>query len=125
MRFLLRLIVTAVALWVAVRFVPGITYTGGPLGLLGVAIVFGLINALVRPLLAMMTCPLVLLTLGLFLLVLNALMLWLTAAVSGQLGLQFGVAGFGPAFLGSLVVSITSAILSLFVGSDRGRDEED
>jgi putative membrane protein len=125
MRFLLRLIVTAAALWVAVRFVPGITYTGGVLGLLGVAVVFGLINALVRPLLAMMTCPLVLLTLGLFLLVLNALMLWLTAAVAGQLGLQFGVAGFVPAFVGSLVVSITSAILNLFVGSDHRRDEED
>src|SRR6185503_14817076 len=98
-RFLLRLVITACSLWVAVRFVPGITWTGGALGLLGVAVVFGLVNALVRPLLAMLTCPLVILTLGLFLLVLNALMLWLTAALSVELGLGFGVGGFVPALV--------------------------
>ncbi len=125
MRFLLRLIITACALWVAVRFVPGITWTGTPLGLLGVAVVFGLVNALVRPLLAMLTCPLVILTLGLFLLVLNALMLWLTAALSIELGLGFGVDGFVPAFVGSLVVSITSAVLNVFVGTNRPANEED
>ena len=119
MRFLLRLVTTAAALWVAVRFVPGITWAGGPLGLLGVAVVFGLVNALVRPLLALLTCPLMILTLGLFVLVLNALMLWLTAALSEQLGLGFGVAGFMPAFLGALVVSITSAVLNIFVAADK------
>lgn len=118
MRFLLRLVTTATALWIAVRFVPGITWTGGPLGLLGVAIVFGLVNALVRPVLALLTCPLMILTLGLFVLVLNALMLWLTAALSEQLGLGFGVAGFIPAFLGALAVSVTSAVLNTFVGPD-------
>ena len=125
MRFFLRLVITACALWVAVRFVPGLSWTGTPLELLGVAAVFGLVNALVRPLIAMLTCPLVILTLGLFLLVLNALMLWLTAAVSAELGLGFAVAGFGPAFFGSLVVSVTSAILSVFVGTNRTADEED
>ena len=119
MRFLLRLVTTATALWVAVRFVPGITWAGGPLGLLGVAVVFGLVNALVRPLLALLTCPLMILTLGLFVLILNALMLWLTAALSEQLGLGFGVAGFIPAFLGALVVSITSAVLNIFVAADK------
>ena len=125
MRFVLRLIITACALWVAVHFVPGLSWTGTPLQLLGVAVVFGLVNALVRPLLAMLTCPLVILTLGLFLLVLNALMLWLTAALSAELGLGFGVAGFVPAFLGSLVVSVTSAVLNLFVGTNRPADEDD
>ena len=125
MRFLLRLVVTAASLWVAVRFVPGITWTGGALGLLGVAVVFGLVNALVRPLLALLTCPLVILTLGLFLLVLNGLMLWLTAALSQRLGLGFGVAGFVPAFIGALVVSVTSAILNLFVGAAADDDEDD
>ena len=119
MRFLLRLVTTAAALWVAVRFVPGITWAGGPMGLLGVAVVFGLVNVLVRPLLALLTCPLMILTLGLFVLVLNALMLWLTAALSEQLGLGFGVAGFMPAFLGALVVSITSAVLNIFVAADK------
>src|SRR5688500_5645685 len=123
MRFLLRLIVTAVALWVAVRFVPGIGWTGNPVGLLGVAVVFGLLNALVRPVLALLTCPLVMLTLGLFLLVLNGLMLWLTALLSTRLGLGFTVDGFLPAFIGALVVAVTSAVLSLFVGGAPKRED--
>ena len=123
MRFLLRLVVTAVALWCAVRFVPGISWTGSLLGLLGVALVFGLLNALVRPLLAALTCPLVILTLGLFLLVLNGVMLWLTALLSTQLGLGFRVAGFVPAFLGALVVTVVSAVLNVFVAEPRERDD--
>lgn len=124
MRFLLRLAITACSLWVAIRFVPGLTWTGTPLELVGVAVVFGVVNALVRPLLALLTCPLVILTLGFFLLVLNAGMLWLTARLSTELGLGFGVDGFVPALLGSLVVSLTSAVLNLFVGTDRPRDDE-
>lgn len=123
MRFLLRLGVTAVALWCAVRFVPGIGWSGNVVGLLGVALVFGLLNALVRPLLAALTCPLVILTLGLFLLVLNGVMLWLTAALSAPLGLGFTVDGFVPAFLGALVVSVVSAILNLFVAEPRERED--
>ena len=123
MRFLLRLVFTAVALWVAVRFVPGIGWSGAPVGLLGVALVFGLLNALVRPILAWLTCPLIVLTLGLFLLVLNGVMLWLTAALSERLGLGFTVDGFVPAFLGALVVGITSAFLNLFVGEPRRRTD--
>jgi putative membrane protein len=123
MRFLIRLVVTAVALWVAVKFVPGLHWSGPLVGLLEVAIVFGLLNAIVRPLLAMLTCPLVVLTLGLFLLVLNGLMLWLTALLSGRLGLGFAVDGFVPAFIGALVVSVTSAILNLVVADPSERDD--
>ena len=123
MRFLIRLIVSAIALWVAVEFVPGLHWSGPLVGLLEVAIVFGLLNALVRPLLAMLTCPLVILTLGLFLLVLNGLMLWLTALLSGQLGLGFRVDGPVPAILGALVVSVTSAILNLVVAEPSKRDD--
>ena len=122
MTFLLRLGATALALWLAVWFVPGLGWNGDLLHLLGVAVVFGVLNALVRPLLALLTCPLVFLTLGLFLLVLNALMLWLTARVSGELGLGFTVDGPVPAFLGALVVSVASAVLSVFVGGPR-KDE--
>jgi putative membrane protein len=119
MRFLVRLVATAASLWLAVQLVPGIVWTGSALGLLGVALVFGILNALVRPLLAALSCPLIILTLGLFLLVLNAVMLLLTAAVSNSLGLGFRVEGFIPAFVGALVVSITSAVLSVFVGEPR------
>ncbi|MDQ2978143.1 MAG: phage holin family protein, partial [Acidobacteriota bacterium] len=80
MRFLLRLLINAAALWVATRVVPGISATGTPGTFLAVALVFGLLNALVRPLLTMLTCPLLILTLGLFTFVINALILWLTSA---------------------------------------------
>ena len=123
MRFLLRLIVTAIALWAAVALVNGITFTGSWISLLLVALIFGLVNAIVRPLLKLLTCPLVLLTLGLFVFVINALMLWLTSGLSVSLGLGFHVAGFASAFWGALVVSIVSVLLSIFVPDDGRRDE--
>lgn len=118
MRFLLRLLVTAAALWAAVELVPGIRYLGEWPGLLAVALVFGFVNAVVRPILFWLTCPLVLLTLGLFVFVLNALMLGLTAVIADALGLAFHVDGFGPALVGAIVVGVVSAVLSLFVGEE-------
>lgn len=112
---LVRLLVNAAALWVAVRLVPGISFAGDEVRLLLVALVFGVINAVVRPVLMLLTLPVLILTLGLFTFVLNALMLWLTSALSGALGLGFHVAGFWPAFFGALVVTLVSAVLSLFV----------
>ena len=116
MRFLLRLIVTAAALWVTVRFVPGIQYSGNWLGLVIVALVFGIVNAIIRPILFMLTCPLVLATLGLFVFVLNGLMLWLTGMFATGLGIDFQVLGIVPAILGALCVGIVSTILNIFVG---------
>jgi len=116
MRFMIRLLVTAAALWVAVSLVPGIEYQGHWAGLLGVALVFGLVNAIVRPVLFLLSFPIVLLTLGLFVFVLNALMLWLTGALSGALGIAFEVLGFLPALLGALVIGVVSTVLSIFVG---------
>jgi putative membrane protein len=115
MRFLIRLIITAIALWVAVALVNGITFTGSWIALLFVALIFGVVNAVIRPLLKLLTCPLVFLTLGLFVFIINAWMLWLTSALSGSLGLGFHVAGFASAFWGALVVSIVSVLLSIFV----------
>jgi putative membrane protein len=116
MRFLLRLLATAAALWVAVYIVPGIIYEGGVLGLLGVALVFGLVNAIIRPILQTLTCPLVVLTLGLFVFILNALMLWLTAQLSLALGIQFQVIGFWSALIGAVIIAVVSTVLNLFVG---------
>lgn len=122
MRFLLRLGVIAAALWTAVRLVPGITYEGHWAGLLGVAVVFGTANATIRPILAVLTCPLVFLTLGLFILVLNGFMLLLTSIVAELLGLEFFVATLWDGFLGALVVSIVSALLNTFVADVEGSD---
>ena len=121
MSFLIRLLVNAAALWVATRFVTGVTYTGALMPIIGVALVFGIINAIIRPILKLFTFPLLILTLGLFTFVLNGLMLWLTSSVSGRLGLGFHVDGFWPAFWGALVVSIVSAVLGSLV---RERDED-
>lgn len=117
MRFLIRLAVTAAALWVAVRLIPGIDYQGDALPFLAVALVFGIVNAVVRPILFALTCPIVLLTLGLFVFVLNGVMLLITASVAGALGIGFTVEGIIPAILGALVVGIVSAVLSVFVGA--------
>lgn len=123
MRFLIRLLITAAALWVAVQLVPGITYAGPLVNLLVVALVFGVVNAVIRPILVALTCPLIVLTLGLFVLVLNAVMLLLTSALANVLGLQFHVDGILPAFVGGLVVGVVSAVLNLFVGDEeRKRD---
>jgi putative membrane protein len=121
MQFIIRLLATAAALWVAVEIVPGLTYTGDWVGLLGVAVVFGLVNAIIRPILAMLTCPLVLLTLGLFVFVLNALMLWLTSVIAESLGLNFQVDGFLAAFVGALIVGVVSTVLNVLVGEKKER----
>src|SRR4051794_10064746 len=124
MTFLLRLLANAAALWVATRLVPGVTYVGGWGPFLAVALVFGIINATLRPLTKLLTCPLIILTLGLFALVVNGLMLWLTSTLSDSLGLGFHVTGFWPAFLGGLVVSIVSTLISFAVRPPRVRVED-
>jgi putative membrane protein len=123
-RFLLRLLFTGVAIEAAIHAVPGITFSGDWLPLLEVTLVFTLINALVRPLLKAASCCFILITLGLFMLVINALMLWLTSAVSGDLGLGFHVAGFKAAFWGALVISVVNGVLSIFIPKKKKRDEE-
>jgi putative membrane protein len=115
MRFLIRLLVNAAALWVATRLVPGVTFDGGTLPFLGVALVFGVVNAFIRPVMQVLTFPLILVTLGLFLLIVNGLMLWLTSSVSASLGLGFHVTGFWAAFWGAIVVSLTSLLLSTLI----------
>ena len=120
-RFLLRWLINAVALYVAARIVPGIQVGDSVLAVLGVALVFGLVNALIRPLLSLLTCPLIILTLGLFTLVINAVMLLLTSGLSRAVGLSFVVEGFWPAFWGALVVSIVSFVMTL-VFHENGRD---
>jgi putative membrane protein len=115
--FLVRVLVNAATIGVAAALVPGIHLTGATPALLA-GLVLGVINALVRPVLVVLTFPLTLLTLGLFLLVLNGICLALTAwMVPG-----FDLDGFLPAVLGALVISVVSWALTAFV-SDRGRIE--
>jgi putative membrane protein len=120
-----RLLINAAALWAATRIIPGISFNGEWSTLIVVALIFGVLNASVRPLLWFMTLPLLIVTLGLFTFVLNALMLWLTGAVSDWLGLGFQVEAFGAAFLGAVVVSVVSFVLSLFVASNKRQPQGD
>jgi putative membrane protein len=115
MPFLVRWLVNAAALWVATRLVPGVTYAGGWLPFLGVALVFGVVNAFIRPVAKILAFPLIILTLGIFSFVVNGLMLWLTSALAGALDLGFHVRGFWAAFFGALVVSLVSTLLSLLI----------
>lgn len=115
MGFVLRVLINAAAIYLAATIVPGIEVRD-VLTALGAGLVLGLINAVVRPVLVVLTLPVTILTLGLFLFVLNALCLWLTA----QLVKGFEVQGFWPALLGALLISVVSWILTAFV-SDRGR----
>ena len=115
--FLLRVVIVAAGLWVASKLVPGIEITDG-WSLLWAALVLGIMNAVVRPVLIIMTLPLTILTLGLFLLVINAAMLSLVAwMLDGVI-----VSGFWSAFFGAIVISITGWLASSFI-SDQGRVE--
>ncbi len=121
MPFLIRLLVNAAALWVATQVVPGVSYAGGPVPMLGEALVFGVLNASLRPVAKILTFPLIIVTLGIFALVINGLMLWLTSSLSSALGLGFHVSGFWAAFWGGLVVSLASMMLSMLVVADAPR----
>jgi len=113
--FLVRVLVNGLAIYLIARIVPGIAVEG-VLTALGAGLVLGLINAIVRPILVVLTLPATLLTLGLFLFVLNAFCLWLTS----QLVRGFEVQGAWAALFGALLISAVSFVLNAFV-SDRGR----
>jgi putative membrane protein len=126
MRLILRLLANAGALAIATWLLADITLTAQDTWpkiwtLLLVALVFGIVNAIVKPIFKLVTIPIVLLTLGLFLIVINALMLMLTSWLAGQLGIGWQVDGFWTAVLGAIIVSIVSFLLNAFVPD---RDEE-
>lgn len=122
MTLLLRLAINAAALWCAARFIDGIAYTGSWQGLVGLALVFGIVNTFIRPVLRFFTFPITLITLGLFTLVINAAMLLLTARIAESVGISFAVRGFIPALLGAICVSLLSTIMSTILIRDNDDD---
>ncbi len=119
---LVKVLVNAAALWVAVWLLEGLTLTedfgeGGWLHLLIIGLLLGVANAIVRPILTVLSLPLVIVTLGLFLLVVNAAILALVIAISGALGLGIESDGFGWTFLGALVVSLVAWGLETLTGT--------
>ena len=120
MKLLIRWVIVSLALFVAAWLVPGIAVDGNGWVVYAVmAVILGLVNAIVRPLLKLLTCPLILLTLGLFTLVINAITLLLASQIAQKwFNVGFYVDGFWPAFLGALIVSIVTVILSALVRED-------
>jgi putative membrane protein len=112
MRLLARWLACAAAVAAAAYLLPGIRLEGGLGALLAVALILGLVNALVRPLLKVLACGLIVFTLGLFLLVINAAMLLLAAWVAHRVGIGFFVDDFASALLGSVIISVVSFIAS-------------
>lgn len=124
MRLIIRWLITGLALFAAAWLVRGIRVEGdGWTAYAVMAVILALINALVRPVLKLLTCPLIILTLGVFVLVINGFTLWLASAIAQNwFGVGYVVDGFGAAFLGSLIVSVVSVILSALVREEEGRD---
>ncbi|MFI7077862.1 phage holin family protein [Micromonospora sp. NPDC049903] len=120
MGFLIRLVTTAVALWITTLIVPGVEVTGRTgydtvFTLLIVSLIFGVINAVLKPLIKVVGCVFYLLTLGLFALVVNALLFLLTDWIAGTLRLPFHVDGFWPAFWGAIVMAVATWLISVVV----------
>ena len=119
MKLILRIIINAIAIWVTTLVLPGLSFSGDLVGLLIAAVIFGLVNAFIRPIVKLLALPITLITLGLFTLVINTLMLLLTVWLSGALTLEGGIIqGFLTAFLGAIIISIVSTILSWILPDD-------
>lgn len=126
---MMRLIVTALATAAAVWLVPGISLTASDttdkvVTLLIVALIFGAVNAVIKPIVSVMSTCLIVLTLGLFMLVVNALMLMLTSWIGTQFGIGFHVDGFWSALFGSIIISVVGAILGGLLGSGKKQDSQ-
>lgn len=126
MTFLVRLVINAVAIWLAAQWVGGIDLASSGRGtgwdlvvLLGIAAVFTIVNAFIKPLVKLLSLPLLILTLGLFTLVINALMLLLTAWLSSATDYGLTIVGFGAAFWGAIIISIVNFLLGAFVPDER------
>jgi putative membrane protein len=113
-KFIIRTFINGVALYAAVALIPGIIpQNPNPISYLWLALIFGVLNALVKPILKFLTCPFILLTLGLFTLLINTGLFYLTGWIGQQFEVGFLSMGFLPALLGALVVSVVSVVLEV------------
>jgi len=113
-QFLIRWVINIVGLYLAVLIVPGVNLaTADWVGFVWLALIFGLLNALIRPLLMLLTCPLIILTLGFGTLLLNTVMLYILQWASGLFDLGFTLSSFWQAFLGAVIVTVVSVIMTM------------
>jgi putative membrane protein len=116
-KFILRWVINAVALYLAIFLLDGrgVNFSGNWVSIIWLALIFGLVNAFLGPLLKLLTCPLIILTLGLFTILINTFLFWLTGWIGQSFNLGLTIDGFWPAFLGGLIMSVVSVVLSMFV----------
>lgn len=120
MKLFLRLAINAIALYTAIYLVDGIIpQSENWVSLIWLALIFGLVNAILKPILTVAGCGFIILTLGLGTLIINTFLFWLAGVIGQQFGVGFTVTGFGAAFLGALITSVVSFILSQFLKDDR------
>src|ERR1041384_4278622 len=121
-KFLLRVIINAIAIAITANLLPGIHVVNQDLGtLLIIGLIFGIVNALIKPILSVLTCPFIIITLGLFIFVINGLMLLLTASVSGG---RLIIDGFWWAVLGGIIMGLVGLVLESVLGI-RDRNDKD
>jgi putative membrane protein len=125
-KFILRWAINGIALYLAVLILPGIDLRSNLASIIWLALIFGLVNALFRPLLQILTCPLIILTLGLFTLVINTFLFWLTSVIGQSFGLELIISDpvWWNAFLGGLIVTIVSVTMTMILKDElraRGR----
>jgi len=118
-RFVIRLIANSIALFLAAVLLPGIEFQGGIVAIIVLALIFGVVNAVIGPIVKFATCLINVLTLGLFTLVINAFLFWLATVFGQAIGIGFRINGILPALLGSLLVTIVSAIVTILLGGFR------
>ncbi len=124
-RLILRWAINAVAIWAAIALLRGNgidIQASGYVPIIILGLIFGLLNALVRPVIELLTCPLIILTLGLGTLLINTLLFWLTGVIGNQFNAGFTVDGFWPAFWGALIVSLVSMVLTMLLRDELKRD---
>lgn len=123
MKLIIRVVITALALWLATVLVSGIEVQTSDtakkvITLLVVAVIVGIINGVLKPIIKTVGCAFYVVTLGLIALVVNGLLLWLASYISGQLNLPFHISGFWPAFWGAIIVGVVSWLGNLFIHDD-------
>jgi len=121
-KFILRMIINGFALYAAVYLVPGIVPENpNPVAWVWLAVIFGLVNALVKPIIKLLSCALILVTLGLFTLLINTAMFYVTAWIGSQFGVGLIISNFGAAFLGALIVSVISIFANMVIKDEKKR----
>ena len=117
MQLLIRLLINALAFWLIARYVPGFHMSGGIWTPIIAAVIFGIVNAIIRPIVLLITLPLTVVTLGLFIIIVNALMFWLVTWITPN----FKIDGFGPALIGAIIMMVVSFIVSHVFVAEEGR----